>query len=260
MISKFLRDERATAAIEFALVGPVVVFALFSMISAFVAERAVMKAAVTAQSVADLTAQAATVTTSTLADYCLAGKLIMTPDNQTGTTAGSHLAISYVSVVYKSSASPHIFIPGPTSVWNLGWTNNPAGVAINAGTTNAPSYSDNCAAITTSGSGSSTTVNYTDPGMFTEGGGFGSGGDPSTNTVLSQLLTTDGQQVIVARATYTFDNPFALFTSTRILILNSIASTTTFASPLSITQYGYAIPAKGTVQCLNSNNSCAPGC
>ena len=265
MIRRLSRDERAATAVEFAFIGPLVAYALFGMISAFLEERALMKLSATAQAIADMAAQSMTVTTASLADYCLAGKLIMTPDNATGTTAGSHLALSFVTAAYQTSASPHIFIPGSSSAWNMGWNNNPAQVAINSGSSSSPSFTDNCAAISTSGSGTGMTITFSESRMFSEGGENGINGDPSTNTVLAGtgttagLLTADGQQVVVARAVFTFYNPFALYTSSSLLALNHLTPFQVFASPISMTAYAYATPARGSLTCQNSN-PCATGC
>lgn len=239
MLRRFIADTRAVAAVEFALIGPGFILMLFCVISGFLTSRAAMKLTMTAETVAILVAQNLTITPGQISDICAAGKIIMTPDNQLGTT-GSRMMLSVNSVAYQSSANPKWFIPGVGSALDKGWNHNPATSTVSGAT--------NCTG-TVSGT-------QQDAGLFTEGGSYGSNGDPSTNAVIAgagggtAMLSTDGQQVIVTRAVYVYENPFSLMTSRGLLLLNGLPDASAiFQSEMTMVAYGYAVAAKGTISC-----------
>ena len=255
-IMRFLQDRRAVAAVEFALVGPVMIFILFCTISAFVVERAKMKLAVAAETMAEMVAQTSTIyaigsgTTASgasggapsIADFCSAAKFIMAPDNSIA-NSGSNMQMSITSVSYQS-ATPHLVI---TSGWS-----NPANTTSAASGSNAAA--SDCVGLDTHGAQlDGALFSNTDQAVDLS---FGNGNDPNTNTVLSggtngtPMVNTDGSQIIVARATFVFNNPFAMLTDRSILILNALPGMRIFTETQRLVAYGYAVPAKGSVTCV----------
>jgi Flp pilus assembly protein TadG len=80
---KFLRDRRAVAVIEFAIILPVMVALSLGTFEASRAVQAKMKASNAAQVIADMIAAQNTVTAANLTNYCSGATLTMVPYDKT---------------------------------------------------------------------------------------------------------------------------------------------------------------------------------
>ena len=104
-LHRFGRDRQGVGAVEFALVLPFMLTACFGSVQCFLLARAKMLTVAAARNLADLVSQQASVSASTMTDFCTAGKLSIQPLPYTT------LKISAASVSYSSTAS------GPAIVW-----------------------------------------------------------------------------------------------------------------------------------------------
>jgi Flp pilus assembly protein TadG len=108
-LGKILRDCRATVAIEFAFVLPVLCLMVFALYEVTQGVITYMKVVDVANSVADLVGQTqgTGIGNNEFDDYYIAGQMIMYP----GT--GSNLALAFTSVYYNSSGA------SPTVAWSV---------------------------------------------------------------------------------------------------------------------------------------------
>lgn len=88
-----LREGRGSVAVEFALLAPVMVAMLFGSVSATQMVRASLKTWNAAQSLGDLVAQQATVTTAQMSDFCTGSRLTLAP--LTGTFKATVASVTY---------------------------------------------------------------------------------------------------------------------------------------------------------------------
>lgn len=95
---RFFRCRRGVMAVEFALIMPFMMAALFGGFTATRLVRASMKSWNAAQSVADLVSQQTTVTSTQIGDLCAGGRLTLAPF--TGT-----LVITVASVTYSAGGT-----------------------------------------------------------------------------------------------------------------------------------------------------------
>lgn len=98
----FLRDGRGMVAVEFALIVPVMITIYFGTIETTNAMTAARRVTNVAQTAADLTAQASSVSTSDLNDIFAASTAILTP------FPTSTVKITITSVVANSGNSPTV--------------------------------------------------------------------------------------------------------------------------------------------------------
>ena len=89
----FGRDARASIAVEFALLAPVMLIMLFGSISAARLVRASIKTWNIAQSIGDLVAQQTTLTTASMTDFCTGGQLTLAPF--TGALTATVASVTY---------------------------------------------------------------------------------------------------------------------------------------------------------------------
>lgn len=95
----FERDNRGMGAVEFALVLPFMLTAVFGSVQCFLLVRAKMLTVAAARNLADLVSQQDSVSASVMADFCTAGKLSI---QQLPSTT---LKVSAASVSYSSKTS-----------------------------------------------------------------------------------------------------------------------------------------------------------
>ena len=93
----FLRDRRGVAGIEFAIIAPLMIVAVFGTLEIGRFIRAATRVADAASSLADLVAQQSTVTTSSMTNFCNGSLLTLAP------LSTSTFSAAVASVTYSSS-------------------------------------------------------------------------------------------------------------------------------------------------------------
>jgi len=101
----FGRDNCGMGAVEFALILPFMLTACFGSVQCFLLARAKMLTVAAARNLADLVSQQVSVSVSTMADFCTAGKLSIQP------LPSMTLKVSAASVSYSSTTS------SPAIIW-----------------------------------------------------------------------------------------------------------------------------------------------
>jgi Flp pilus assembly protein TadG len=105
MISRFVQDRRGVAAVEFALLAPLMVMMYFGMAELTSGLMANRKVSAVASTIGDLTAQAQSVTPSQVGDIFTIGQSIMQPYPVTGTSA---LRLRVSGVTVDANGSPKV--------------------------------------------------------------------------------------------------------------------------------------------------------
>lgn len=125
LLQRFIKDLRGVAAVEFALIAPVMLVMLIGTIELSNYMMAARRADAAAYTAADLISQETDITTSDLDEIFQASRLIMSPFNDTD------LALGAASVRYDNSTG------NPTEDWsgsyNGGSVNNAATLATGMG-------------------------------------------------------------------------------------------------------------------------------
>lgn len=96
---RFGHDRRGLGAVEFALILPFMLTAIFGSVQCFLLARAKMLTVAAARNLADLVSQQDAVSSSVMADFCAAGKLSIQP------LPSTTLKVSAASVSYSSKTS-----------------------------------------------------------------------------------------------------------------------------------------------------------
>lgn len=104
-LHRFGHDRRGLGAVEFALILPFMLTVCFGSVQCFLLARAKMLTVAAARNLADLVSQQDSVSASTMADFCTAGKLSVQPLSSTT------LRMSVAGVSYSSTTS------APAIVW-----------------------------------------------------------------------------------------------------------------------------------------------
>lgn len=132
MVQAWARDTRAVVAIEFSILMPVMIVILFGSFEATRLVRASFRVTGAAQTIADLVAQQDSVSTSEMANFCVGGKLVLTPFSTTSLTA------SVASVTYSSTSSGRAVDWQDTTCGN----GSTIGNAVSLGTAYTPNVKD----------------------------------------------------------------------------------------------------------------------
>ena len=100
----FLSDRRGVAAVEFALLAPMLVMGYFGVAELTEGLMASRKVSTVASTIGDLTAQAASTTPSQIADIFSVGQLVMQPFS----TTGQILTMRISSVTVDANSVPRV--------------------------------------------------------------------------------------------------------------------------------------------------------
>ncbi len=100
----FVSDRRGVAAVEFALLAPMLVMGYFGVAELTEGLMASRKVSTVASTIGDLTAQAASTTPSQIADIFSVGQLVMQPFSTTGQT----LTMRISSVTVDANSVPRV--------------------------------------------------------------------------------------------------------------------------------------------------------
>ena len=119
-IRRFLSDTRAVAAVEFALVAPVLIFAYMGMADLTMRTMAARKTEHAAATIGDLAAQSDNLTAANITDLWTIGGSMLQPFD---TTVGLKMRISQVTM--QSNGSAIVTWSNPTSNWT-GYAKNQA--------------------------------------------------------------------------------------------------------------------------------------
>lgn len=109
-IRRFWHDRRGVAAVEFALAMPMMITALLGTVEISNLVKSYGKAVSAAQTVADLTAQATSLTTTQMNSIRTAAQRVLDPL----ASDGSVLGVDVVSVGFSSTGAP-------TQLWRYQW-------------------------------------------------------------------------------------------------------------------------------------------
>lgn len=126
LLKRFKRDARGVAAVEFALMAPVLLLILMGVIELTNALSAKRKLMAAVQTTADLISQQTSVTSADLELYLLGGQLALSP------YPSSRLSLGVASVRYDDTTG------NPT----LDWTDSYNGGAVDNPETRAQGYGD----------------------------------------------------------------------------------------------------------------------
>lgn len=129
----FSRDERGTALVELAIVFPLMMTLYLGCFEATRVIRADINLQEAAQTVADLVAQQSTVGTTTISDFCSAGKLVMTP------LSGTALSVAIASVTRDSQTGTVALDWQDTTCGSASSISNPTTLASSLVTNNGDS-------------------------------------------------------------------------------------------------------------------------
>ena len=233
-LRELFRQEDGTAALEFALLVPLLAFLFFGTVEAALVLRASWKVASAAQAIANLVAQqvdgVSASTTGSLANFCEAGELVMTPY-----PTGGSLGV------------PYAFTADIVSVTNLGGT-VAADWEIDTGpkcATTSDGTGFKAAAVTRA----STPIS-----------GTGTGLPSCTTTGTVDLLPCAYDSIIMVQVSYNYSSPFQfILPSGYGLGLPTSFGTTT------LTGLGYARPrgpttmGNTTIPCIETptGSACA---
>ena len=117
MIKRLLTDRRGTAAVEFALLAPLMVMMYFGTAELTEGLMANRKVSTVASTIGDLTAQAASTTPSAVTDIFNVGRTVMQPYK----TDGSTLRMRISSVTVDAGGTPKVdWSQGSTGLTALG--------------------------------------------------------------------------------------------------------------------------------------------
>ena len=104
ILSRFIQDHRGVAAVEFALLAPLMVLMYFGMAELTSGLMANRKLSAAASTIGDLTAQAQSTTPSQVSDIFAIGQTLMEPYPVTGTS----LRLRVSSVTVDANGSPKV--------------------------------------------------------------------------------------------------------------------------------------------------------
>ena len=124
-LSRFFCDRRGVAAVEFALIAPILILSYCGLAELSIAMMAERRAAHSASVVADLVAQSGAVTPTTLADIYTVGNAIMTP------FPSSALKMRITSVTADVNAIPKVAWSNGNGLAPLTKTNTVSGFPAN---------------------------------------------------------------------------------------------------------------------------------
>lgn len=142
LISRLWQDRHGVGAVEFALILPFMITACLGSVQCFLLARAKMLTIAAARNFADLVSQQSSVSSSTISDFCYAGRLSMQP------LPSTTLSMSVASVSYSSTTSSAAIVWTDTTCGSVSTISTAATLAKSVVTASGDSTIVVCATYT----------------------------------------------------------------------------------------------------------------